>query len=129
MILAVAGAGKTSYLLDKINTSDRFLIVTYTIENQESSYCLPQNKKSQVSLILGTKQLFRGATQIGQDPLCRIPTYTFPANGGIPSTPTAFSGRPPKSIHQSRTAVLHLPTALFRPIPRLLLSVTGLQKF
>ena len=36
MILAVAGAGKTSYLLDKINTSDRFLIVTYTIENQES---------------------------------------------------------------------------------------------
>ena len=36
LILAVAGAGKTSFLLDKINTSERFLIVTYTIENYNS---------------------------------------------------------------------------------------------
>lgn len=33
LILAVAGSGKTRYLIDRLNTDGRFLIVTYTINN------------------------------------------------------------------------------------------------
>lgn len=35
LILSVAGSGKTSYLLDKLDRNKRFLIVTYTINNTE----------------------------------------------------------------------------------------------
>ena len=33
LILAVAGAGKTTYLVDKINLTEHFLVITYTNNN------------------------------------------------------------------------------------------------
>lgn len=36
IMLAVAGAGKTTYLINKLNLEDKFLIVTYTINNLEN---------------------------------------------------------------------------------------------
>ncbi|MFV1850414.1 MAG: hypothetical protein ACMZ66_06865 [Thalassospira sp.] len=36
LVLAVAGAGKTKLLIDKLNDKDRFLVLTYTNNNQNS---------------------------------------------------------------------------------------------
>ncbi len=36
LILAVAGSGKTTYLIDKLNEKDRFLLITYTNANTEN---------------------------------------------------------------------------------------------
>ena len=35
LIQSVAGSGKTSYLIDRLNLKRRFLLVTYTINNTE----------------------------------------------------------------------------------------------
>ncbi|HDS0957242.1 hypothetical protein PshuTeo2_10000 [Pseudomonas hunanensis] len=51
VILAVAGSGKTTYLVNSLDTDKRFLIITYTINNvsnlrakiAEKFQCLPQN--------------------------------------------------------------------------------------
>lgn len=51
VILAVAGSGKTTHLVNKLDTEKRFLIITYTINNvsnlrsriAEKFQCLPQN--------------------------------------------------------------------------------------
>ena len=51
IILSVAGSGKTSYLIDRLDRERRFLIVTYTINNTEHLKnciirkfgCLPKN--------------------------------------------------------------------------------------
>lgn len=36
LILAVAGAGKTTYLVDKLNEIEKFVIITYTVNNYNS---------------------------------------------------------------------------------------------
>ncbi len=36
LILAVAGSGKTRYLIESLNLEERSLIVTYTINNTEN---------------------------------------------------------------------------------------------
>jgi hypothetical protein len=36
IILAVAGSGKSSYLIGKLNLSERFLLLTYTINNEKN---------------------------------------------------------------------------------------------
>jgi DNA helicase-2/ATP-dependent DNA helicase PcrA len=33
LILAVAGSGKTTLIVDKLNLEERFLLITYTINN------------------------------------------------------------------------------------------------
>ncbi|MCK5778325.1 MAG: UvrD-helicase domain-containing protein [Rhodospirillales bacterium] len=53
VVLAVAGSGKTRLLIDQLNEHDRFLILTYTNNNQENLKarifekfsCIPQNIK------------------------------------------------------------------------------------
>ena len=35
LMLAVAGSGKTTFLINLLNTDDRFLLVTYTRNNHE----------------------------------------------------------------------------------------------
>lgn len=36
LVLAVAGSGKTQYIIDRLNLNDKFLIITYTDNNYEN---------------------------------------------------------------------------------------------
>ena len=44
IIQAVAGSGKTQYIIDKLNTEDRIFLITYTRQNQKILLLRIENK-------------------------------------------------------------------------------------